>query len=69
MWNPENSEISGSNWMGQKEAERWLSTSKDQVGVISNYGNARLHKAAITGVWLVQTYGAGELITMFLEVK
>lgn len=25
--------------MGQKEAEWWLATSKDQVGVISNYGN------------------------------
>lgn len=68
-WNPENSEVSGSNWMRQKEAEWWLATSKDQVGVISNYGNGRQRKAAITGVWLVQTYGAGELITTFLEVK
>lgn len=68
-WNPENSELSGSNWMGQKEAEWWRATSKDQVGVISNYGNGRRRRAAITGVWLVQTYGAGELITTFLEVR
>lgn len=55
--------------MGEKEAERWLSTSKGKVGVISNYRNGRQSKAAITAVWLVQTCGAVELITMFLEVK
>ena len=54
--------------MGE-EAERWHSTSKGTVGVISNYHNGRSSKAAITAVWLVQTYGAGELITMFLGVK
>lgn len=54
--------------MGQKEAEWWLAASKAQVGVISNYGN-EAGRAAITGVCLLQTHGAGELITMFLEVK
>lgn len=53
--------------MGEEEAE--LSASKGRVGVVSNYGNGRPGKAAITAVWLVQTCGAGELITMFLEVK
>lgn len=55
--------------MGEKEAERWLSTSKGTVGVISNYRNGRSSEAVITAVWLVQTYGAGELITMFLGAK
>lgn len=55
--------------MGEKEAERWLPTSESTVGVISNYHNGRSSKAVITAVWLVQTYGAGELITMFLGGK
>lgn len=55
--------------MGEKEAERWLLTSKGTVGVISNYHNGRSSKAVITAVWLVQTYGARELITTFLGAK
>lgn len=55
--------------MGEEEAEWWLSTSKGTVGVISNSHNGRSSKAVITAVWLVQTYGAGELITVFVGVK
>lgn len=70
LWKPipENPRVGRSNRMdvGEKEAERWLSTSKGTVGVISNYHNGRSSEAVITAVWLVQTSGAGELITMFL---
>lgn len=55
--------------MGEEEVEWRLSTSKGTVGVISNYHNGRSSRAVITAVWLVQTYGAGELITVFLGMK
>lgn len=43
--------------MGEKEAERWLSTSEGKVGVISNYRNGRQSKAAISCLARADVWG------------